>query len=100
MVYKIFNLYIVFFLVCSLSIFRTSEQINLLTLSQVKAVVQDKREEYVLDNNLEGSPVDEINIVFSIALMCLEPEPSKRPTMAEVVKMLEQIRSDKVVKDT
>ncbi|KAK9937724.1 hypothetical protein M0R45_014496 [Rubus argutus] len=66
----------------------------------VKAVVQDRREEYVLDKNLEGCPVDEINIVFSIALMCLEPEPSKRPTMAEVVKMLEQIRSDKVVKDT
>lgn len=66
----------------------------------MKGVVQDKREEYVLDNNLEGCPVDEINIVFSIALMCLEPEPSKRPTMAEVVNMLEQIRSDKVVKDT
>ncbi|KAK1581631.1 hypothetical protein Q3G72_007548 [Acer saccharum] len=65
----------------------------------VKAVVQDKREEYVLDARLEGCPINEISNVFSIALVCLESEPSKRPTMAEVVKMLEQIKSEKVVKD-
>ncbi|KAK2638619.1 hypothetical protein Ddye_026414 [Dipteronia dyeriana] len=65
----------------------------------VKAVVQDKREEYVLDACLEGCPINEISNVFSIALVCLESEPSKRPTMAEVVKMLEQIKSEKVVKD-
>lgn len=66
-------------------------------LQQVKAVVQDKRQEYVLDASLEDCPNDEINDVFSIALMCLESEPSKRPTMTEVVKMLEQIKSEKVV---
>ncbi|KAL7103792.1 hypothetical protein ACP275_08G201000 [Erythranthe tilingii] len=60
----------------------------------VKSVVEEKREEYVLDISLNDSPIDEINRVFSIALMCLEPEPSKRPTMAEVVKMLEQIRPE------
>ncbi|KAK4851235.1 hypothetical protein QYF36_013488 [Acer negundo] len=65
----------------------------------VKAVVQDKREEYVLDACLEGCPINEISNVFSIALVCLESEPSKRPTMSEVVKMLEQIKSEKVVKD-
>lgn len=32
--------------------------------------------------------------------MCLEPEPSKRPTMGEIVKLLEQITSEKFVKDT
>lgn len=63
----------------------------------MKGVVQDKREEYVLDSSLGCCPGDEINNAFSIALMCLEPEASKRPTMAEVVKMLEQIRSDKVI---
>uniref|UniRef100_A0A5B7B919 Protein kinase domain-containing protein n=1 Tax=Davidia involucrata TaxID=16924 RepID=A0A5B7B919_DAVIN len=60
----------------------------------VKAVVQDKREEHVLDSSLQCCSVDEINHVFSIALMCLEPEPSKRPNMPEVLKMLEQIKSE------
>ncbi|KAK6132575.1 hypothetical protein DH2020_033677 [Rehmannia glutinosa] len=60
----------------------------------VKSVVQEKREEYVIDNSLMDYPADEINLVFSIALMCLEPEPSTRPTMAEVLKMLEQIRPE------
>ncbi|XP_031406704.1 receptor-like serine/threonine-protein kinase At1g78530 isoform X2 [Punica granatum] len=63
----------------------------------VKSVVEDKREEYVLDSSLECCPVDEINNMFGIALMCLEPEPSRRPTMAEVVKMLEQKKPEKFV---
>ena len=66
-------------------------------LEQVKAVVQE--EVYVLDGRLENCPEDKIDNVFSIALMCLKPEPSKRPTIAEVVKMLEKIRSDKVLTD-
>lgn len=67
---------------------------------QVKAVVQEKREEHVLDRSLVCCPKDEISKVFSIALMCLESEPSRRPTMAEVVKMLEKIKSDKVGTDS
>ncbi|XP_060188879.1 receptor-like serine/threonine-protein kinase At1g78530 [Lycium barbarum] len=58
----------------------------------VKAVVQEKREEYVLDRNLKEFPIDEINHVFNIALMCLEADPCIRPTMAEVAIMLEQIK--------
>ncbi|KAK6946583.1 Serine-threonine/tyrosine-protein kinase, catalytic domain [Dillenia turbinata] len=63
----------------------------------VKTVVHEKKEEHALDRNLESCPVDEVNNVFSIALTCLQPEPSDRPTMAEVVKMLEQIKVDKLV---
>ncbi|KAL3631496.1 hypothetical protein CASFOL_024480 [Castilleja foliolosa] len=58
----------------------------------VKSVVQEKKEEYVLDSCLTDCPADEINRVFSIAMMCLESEPSTRPAMSEVVKMLENIR--------
>ncbi|XP_057992699.1 receptor-like serine/threonine-protein kinase At1g78530 isoform X2 [Hevea brasiliensis] len=66
----------------------------------VKAVVEDKREEHVVDNSLKCGPIDEINNTFRIAFMCLEPEPSMRPTMAEIVKMLEQVKSDKAVNDS
>nr|XP_043620629.1 receptor-like serine/threonine-protein kinase At1g78530 [Erigeron canadensis] len=63
----------------------------------VKAVVNDKKEEYFLDNRLECYPIDEINDVFMIALMCLETDPSQRPNMSEVVKMLEKIKPDHIV---
>lgn len=66
-------------------------------LEQVKTVVEEKKEDHVLDSNLESCPIDEVNGVFNIALTCLEPEPSKRPSMAEVVKMLEQIKNNNVV---
>ncbi|XP_010428983.1 PREDICTED: receptor-like serine/threonine-protein kinase At1g78530 [Camelina sativa] len=61
----------------------------------VKGVVRDQREEVVIDNRLRGSPVQELNDVFGIAMMCLEPEPIVRPTMAEVVKLLEYIKLSK-----
>ena len=69
-------------------------------VGKVKAVVQEKKEEHVLDRSLECCPLDEVNKGFCIATMCLESEPSKRPTMAEVLKMLEQIKSDKLVKES
>lgn len=45
-------------------------------------------------------PLDEIKSVFQIAMMCLEPEPSKRPTMVEVFKMLEQIKPNEHVSES
>ncbi|KAK8542796.1 hypothetical protein V6N12_015376 [Hibiscus sabdariffa] len=60
---------------------------------QVKGVVEERREEYAVDSSLGCScPMDEITKTFNVALLCLETDPSKRPTMAEVVKMLEQIK--------
>ncbi|XP_051115168.1 receptor-like serine/threonine-protein kinase At1g78530 isoform X2 [Andrographis paniculata] len=57
----------------------------------VRSVVLEKKEEHVMDGRLtecEWPAVEEVKHVFSIAVMCLETEPTKRPTMAEVVKML------------
>ncbi|XP_051135587.1 receptor-like serine/threonine-protein kinase At1g78530 [Andrographis paniculata] len=63
----------------------------------VKLVVQEEKEEYVIDKCLVNSPTKEINRAFDIALMCLETEPNNRPTMSEVLKMLEHIKSDSEV---
>lgn len=64
---------------------------DVVILIQVKGVVRDQRAEVVIDNRISGSPVQEMNDVFGIAMMCLEPEPAVRPTMTEVVKLLEYI---------
>lgn len=65
---------------------------SFIVLMQVQIVVEEKREEYVIDSVLKNYPPEEVNAVFSIALMCLESDPTRRPTMAEVVKMLERIK--------
>ncbi|KAL8103269.1 receptor-like serine/threonine-protein kinase At1g78530 [Apium graveolens] len=59
---------------------------------KVQVVVQEKRKEYVIDSVLKDHPSEEVNYVFSVALMCLESDPTRRPTMEEVVKMLEHIK--------
>ncbi|RHN74768.1 putative protein kinase RLK-Pelle-LRR-XIIIa family [Medicago truncatula] len=64
----------------------------------VKAVVQERKEELVLDSSLGSCcPMHEVNKVFNIAMMCLEPDPLNRPTMAEVVNLLEKTQTDRVV---
>ncbi|KAK9132475.1 hypothetical protein Scep_012003 [Stephania cephalantha] len=62
----------------------------------VKAIVDTESEEFAIDSRVGCCPLDEVKSVFSIAFMCLQSEPSNRPTMAEVVKMLEQIKSAKL----
>ncbi|KAL2331255.1 hypothetical protein Fmac_018836 [Flemingia macrophylla] len=66
----------------------------------VKAVVRDKKEVLVLDNNLRSCSMQEVNKVFNIAMTCLEPDPLKRPTMAEVVSLLEQPEPDNLIVTT
>ncbi|WOL02244.1 hypothetical protein Cni_G10963 [Canna indica] len=59
----------------------------------VKDVVKEKKEEHAVDSALGSFPIKEVKKVFRIAEECLESDPSKRPTMTRVVKMLEQINS-------
>lgn len=58
----------------------------------VKGVVEEKREEHAIDTSIRCFQVDEVKKVFAVAEKCLEPDPSNRPTMAGVVKMLEEIK--------
>ncbi|KAJ4980597.1 hypothetical protein NE237_031434 [Protea cynaroides] len=66
----------------------------------VKAVVDDTKEEHGIDHSLGSCPLEEVNSVFNIALMCLQLTPSRRPTMIEVLKMLEQIKPNKIEFDS
>jgi len=77
---------------------KTLLKIILLLMEQVKAVVQERKEELVLDSSLGSCcPMHEVNKVFNIAMMCLEPDPLNRPTMAEVVNLLEKTQTDRLV---
>ncbi|KAK9153258.1 hypothetical protein Sjap_000738 [Stephania japonica] len=62
----------------------------------VKAIVDTESEEFAIDSRIGCCPLDEVKSVFSIAFTCLQSEPSNRPNMAEVVKMLEQTKSAKL----
>ena len=66
----------------------------------MKAVVRENKEDLVLDSSLGSCSMQEVNKVFNIAMMCLEPDPLKRPTMGDVVKMLDQTQQDKLVKES
>ncbi|XP_073000317.1 receptor-like serine/threonine-protein kinase At1g78530 [Typha latifolia] len=55
----------------------------------VKEIMEEKREEHAIDEALVDFPIEEIKKVFLVAEKCLESDPSMRPTMAEVLKMLE-----------
>ncbi|XP_064965212.1 receptor-like serine/threonine-protein kinase At1g78530 isoform X1 [Musa acuminata AAA Group] len=59
----------------------------------VKCIVEDKREEHAVDTALSCFPVEDVKEVFRIAEKCLELDPSERPTMAAVHKMLEQVNT-------
>ncbi|KAF8647195.1 hypothetical protein HU200_065458 [Digitaria exilis] len=58
----------------------------------VRETIEDKREDHAVDEALllTGFPAHEVKLVFSVADRCLDSDPANRPTMAQVVKMLEQ----------
>ncbi|OEL20067.1 Receptor-like serine/threonine-protein kinase [Dichanthelium oligosanthes] len=57
----------------------------------VKETMEEKREEHAIDEALLPCfPAEEVKLVFSVADKCLDSDPANRPTMAQVVKMLEQ----------
>ncbi|XP_057865941.2 receptor-like serine/threonine-protein kinase At1g78530 isoform X2 [Cryptomeria japonica] len=63
-------------------------------VASVKSLIEDGCEEYAFDAELTDlSTQKEIKDAFLIAYKCLNQNPVERPSMAQVVKMLEQIKS-------
>ncbi|TVU23169.1 hypothetical protein EJB05_30203, partial [Eragrostis curvula] len=56
----------------------------------VKETMEDKREHHAVDEALSSFPADQVRFVFAVADKCLDSDPANRPTMAQVVKMLDQ----------
>ncbi|KAK6915986.1 Protein kinase domain, partial [Dillenia turbinata] len=58
-------------------------------LDWVKGLLKDRRLEALVDANLLGNYVEEVEQLVQVALLCTQTSPMERPRMSEVVRMLE-----------
>lgn len=58
---------------------------------QVKKLLRENRLEDIVDNNLESYDPKEVETILQVALLCTQSFPEDRPSMSEVVKMLQGV---------
>ncbi|GMH23721.1 hypothetical protein Nepgr_025564 [Nepenthes gracilis] len=69
---------------------RLANDIDVMLLDWVEALLKDKKLETLVDSHLQGDYVEEeVEQLIQVALLCTLCSPSKRPKMSEVVRMLE-----------
>ncbi|KAH6824324.1 BRI1-associated receptor kinase [Perilla frutescens var. hirtella] len=70
---------------------RLANDDDMLLLDWVKKIFfEDKKFELMVDQDLRGNYVDEeVEKLLQISLICTQYDPDRRPTMSEVVRMLE-----------
>ncbi|KAF8661236.1 hypothetical protein HU200_057080 [Digitaria exilis] len=69
---------------------RVAKDDNASLLDWVKGLLENKKLEDLVDNDLKDNYVeDEVESLIQIALLCTQSDPIKRPKMSEVVRMLE-----------
>lgn len=56
---------------------------------QVKKLLRENRLDDIVDGNLKTYDRKEVETIIQVALLCAQNSPEDRPTMAEVVKMLQ-----------
>ncbi|MED6132977.1 hypothetical protein PIB30_023875 [Stylosanthes scabra] len=64
----------------------------------VCTTLDQKGMDLLIDSRLDSCFKDEISKVFNIGLMCTSPLPINRPSMRRVVKMLQEVATEKQVK--
>ena len=66
-----------------------------LDMLQAKTLVEEDHPEDIFDEFILGAcPDEDLLTTLDIAFQCLAQQPQVRPTMQQVVKMLEHLRSD------
>ncbi|XP_020273294.1 probable LRR receptor-like serine/threonine-protein kinase At5g10290 isoform X2 [Asparagus officinalis] len=69
---------------------RLEEEDDVLLLDHVKKLVREKRLDAIIDRNLNKNyDIEEVEKVIQVALLCTQATPEDRPSMSEVVRMLE-----------
>lgn len=57
---------------------------------KVKKLERERRLDAIVDRNLgQNYNIQEVEMMMKVALLCTQPSPEERPTMSEVVRMLE-----------
>ncbi|KAG5041335.1 hypothetical protein JHK85_013811 [Glycine max] len=70
---------------------RLEEDEDVLLIDYVKKLLREKRLEDIVDRNLESYDPKEVETILQVALLCTQGYPEDRPTMSEVVKMLQGV---------
>ncbi|XP_058086535.1 LRR receptor kinase SERK2-like isoform X2 [Magnolia sinica] len=69
---------------------RLEEEDDVLLLDHVKKLEREKRLDAIVDHNLHRNyDCLEVEMMIKVALLCTQATPEDRPTMSEVVRMLE-----------
>ncbi|GMH11891.1 hypothetical protein Nepgr_013732 [Nepenthes gracilis] len=69
---------------------RLEEEDDVLLLDHVKKLEREKRLDQIVDRNLNKNyDIQEVEMMIQVALLCTQATPEDRPTMSEVVRMLE-----------
>ncbi|XP_077249916.1 LRR receptor kinase SERK2-like isoform X2 [Tasmannia lanceolata] len=69
---------------------RLEEEDDVLLLDHVKKLEREKRLETIVDRNLSRNyDCIEVEMMIQVALLCTQASPEDRPTMSDVVRMLE-----------
>ncbi|XP_010521401.1 PREDICTED: probable LRR receptor-like serine/threonine-protein kinase At5g63710 [Tarenaya hassleriana] len=70
---------------------RLEEEENVLLLDHIKKLLREERIRDIVDGNLTSYEQKEVETIVQVALLCTQSSPEERPTMSEVVKMLQGI---------
>ncbi|KAH6816009.1 BRI1-associated receptor kinase [Perilla frutescens var. frutescens] len=68
---------------------RLSNDEDVMLLDWVKQLSKDRKFEVMVDQDLGGNCDEEVEKLLHIAIICTQHDPERRPTMSEVVRMLE-----------
>ncbi|KAF7834107.1 putative LRR receptor-like serine/threonine-protein kinase [Senna tora] len=67
---------------------RLEEEEDVLLLDHIKKLLREKRVEDIVDRNLERYDAKEVETIVQVALLCTQGLPEDRPSMSEVVNLL------------
>ncbi|XP_073148861.1 probable LRR receptor-like serine/threonine-protein kinase At5g63710 [Henckelia pumila] len=70
---------------------RLEEDEDVLLLDHIKKLLREKRLEDIVDENLNSFDPKEVETVLQVAMLCTQGSPEDRPTMAQVVCMLQGV---------